>query len=54
MTAFKKNDYTKKEINAMPFLVSRLYYEYQMGFESDSVLVNEAAIKYPQYFNDNE
>jgi len=52
MTTFKRKDYTKKEIGKMPWLVERLYYEFNQGFQSSPALLNEAAVKYPEYFND--
>ena len=48
---FKRNDYTKKEVGAMPFLVNRLYFEFLNGFQSSDVLLGEAAMKYPEYFD---
>lgn len=54
MTTFKRNNYTKKEVNTMPWLVSKLYFEFQQGFQSSEILLNEAAIKYPEYFNDGK
>lgn len=52
MITFKRNDYTKKEISKFPWLVERLYYEFSQGFQSSPTLLNEAAIKYPEYFNE--
>ena len=48
---FKRNDYTKREIAAMPFFVNKMYLDYQKGTQTYPYITKEQAAKYPEYFN---